>query len=370
MNGNEILAGFLRLGRRLGRPDILFWSLPWLMVLIVIGTVTQKTIGLYAAQNTYFSSFLWWFYGIPLPGGYTILAIMSVNLLCKFLFLSQWTRDKTGIHITHLSVIILMIGGLLTALTMEEGYIALKQGENSAIIRDYHDRVLTLTSHDAGGSVVTIPFDRWDDPQAFAGLPFTMTVTHSCKNTAIRPRGDRDADTNDGIGAASMADIVCVPPLPDHERNVAGVAYQVTDGDDAAENGSYIAFEGRQTEDTVGGYTIRADRAARTLPFDITLQAFHRDVYPGTNRPRDYQSRVVIRDGDVTWPAVISMNEPLRYGGYTLYQASTMIDEGGQQVSVLSAVKNTGWVFPYVSGILLMTGLIIHLMIRLRGRQR
>lgn len=31
------------------RPAILFYALPWLMILLVAGTVAQKDLGLYAA---------------------------------------------------------------------------------------------------------------------------------------------------------------------------------------------------------------------------------------------------------------------------------------------------------------------------------
>lgn len=347
----------LNIGRRLGRPDILFCTLPWLMVLIVVGTIMQKYVGLYAAQNTYFSAFIWWFHGIPLPAGYSVLGVMTINLLCKFCFASVWTRDKTGIHIIHFSIILLMVGGLMTALTMNEGYIALKAGESSAEIRDYHDRVLVLTSDN---DRVMVPFEEWGNADIIASLPIPIKIEQICQNTAIQPRKIK---LDDAHGAASMAELVCVPSLIDQERNVAGMTYRILDGADA---GLYIVFDGRQTSDDVNGYTIRVDRAMRDLPFTIALQSFRRDVYPGTNMPREYESRVTVTEGDVVWPAMIAMNEPLRSGGYTFYQASTMIDEDGAPVSVLSVVKNTGWLFPYFSGIFLAVGLIVHLIIRIR----
>jgi cytochrome c biogenesis protein ResB len=173
-----------------------------------------------------------------------------------------------------------------------------------------------------------------------------------------------DDPDNVGIGAASMAELVCVQPSPENERNIAGIVYRVTGADDETQNGLYIAFEGRQTEDTIMGLNVRLDREKRELPFTVRLNSFQRDVYPGSNMPRNYESRVTIEDGDVTWPAIISMNEPLRYGGYTLYQASTYLDKDGQPVSVLSVVTNKGWIFPYISGILLAIGLIWHMVLR------
>lgn len=248
------LANIIRVGRRLGRADILFWVLPYLMVLVTVGTVTQKWIGLYEAQKTYFSSLFFMVGPLPFPGGYTVLAIMAVNLLCKFVFLSQWKASKVGIHIIHLSVIILLVGGLLTAMTQREGFMPLREGQ-----------------------------------------------------------------TRDAI-----------------------MAYA-------------------EMEDNLGGLS-------KDLPFSITLNNFRRAVYPGTNMPKEYESRITIRDGDITWPAVISMNEPVRYGGFTLYQSSTLVNAEGEPVSILSIVTNKGWVFPYISGILLAFGLIYHLVWRLVHR--
>jgi len=350
----------IKTGRRLGRPDILFWTLPYLMALIFVGTIAQKSMGLYDAQRVFFSSFFFLGFGVvPLPGGYSVLLVMTVNLVCKFLFLSPWTRAKVGIHIIHLSVIILLVGGLLTALTMKEGYIALQDGESGAVIQDYHKRTLSF-----GTDFIVNFYDvKYAD---YSALPFDVEILQTCENSGIAPREDLDDPDNDGIGAASMAALVCVQPSPENERNIAGLLFRVSNAAEDTQNGVYLAFEGRQTQDEIMGLPVRLDREERALPFTVTLNRFRREVYPGSNMPRDYQSRVTITDGAVTWPAVIAMNEPLRYGGYTFYQASTYLDKDGRPVSVLSVVTNKGWIFPYLSGILLTVGLIWHLILRVR----
>jgi len=38
------------------KPYILFYTLPWLMVLLVWGTIAQKDMGIYEAQAMFFSS--------------------------------------------------------------------------------------------------------------------------------------------------------------------------------------------------------------------------------------------------------------------------------------------------------------------------
>lgn len=250
----DLLKKFRKTGRRLGRPDFLFWIMPYLMMLVVVGTVAQKSMGLHDAQMTYFSSFFFFWKGIPLPGGYTVLSLMALNLLCKFVFLSEWKKSKIGNHVIHLAIILLLVGGLLTALTAREGFMPLREGQTRGAVMGFAD----------------------------------------------------------GVG--------------------------------------------------------NKDDLAKQLPFEITLNSFRREVYPGTNMPKEYESRITITDGDILWPAVISMNEPVRYGGYTLYQSSTMVNADGVPVSILSVVTNKGWVFPYISGILLAFGLIYHLVWRIRHK--
>lgn len=363
MSFDRFKAVILQIGRRLGRPDILFWTLPWLMFLIIIGTIIQKSIGLYEAQNTYFSAFVFFWNGIPLPAGHTVLGIMMLNLSCKFIFLSTWTKAKIGIHIIHLSIMVLLVGGLMTSITMSEGYISLKNGEQSSSILDYHNRQLSFTNKDRAS--INIPFDEINN-HSFSSLPFTVDILQSCINSAIQPRNNRNEASNDGIGAAKMAQLVCIKPNSQNERNVSSLSYRVTNAD-THENGTYIVFEGRQTTDQIMGYNVILDRQSRDIPFSINLHSFNRDVYPGTNMPRGYESRVKIIDADIIWPAIISMNNPLRYRGYTFYQASTFVNQDGQPVSVLNVVENKGWIFPYISGILLAFGLIYHIIFRMRA---
>lgn len=109
------------------------------MVLLVAGTVAQKDIGLYEAVQTYFSSWIIWFGPIPLPGTLATIAVIFINLGFKFLFKSTWSLDKAGINITHLGVLILIFGGLVTALSMREGYMIIPEGHKTAYVYEYNE---------------------------------------------------------------------------------------------------------------------------------------------------------------------------------------------------------------------------------------
>ncbi|MEM6781127.1 MAG: cytochrome c biogenesis protein ResB [Pseudomonadota bacterium] len=127
------------LGDTLSKPHIMFYALPWLMILLVAGTVAQKDMGLYEAVKLYFSSWIFWLGPIPLPGTLTTIAVIFINLSFKFLFKSTWSLEKAGINITHLGILLLILGGLVTALSMREGYMIIPEGHQTNFVYAYDE---------------------------------------------------------------------------------------------------------------------------------------------------------------------------------------------------------------------------------------
>ncbi|MBY0370069.1 cytochrome c biogenesis protein ResB, partial [bacterium] len=114
------------------------------------------------------------------------------------------------------------------------------------------------------------------------------------------------------------------------------------------------------------------------LPFSLHLKNFTIDRNPGTDKAAGYKSLVVVKDpvkGDGA-ETLISMNEPLKYGGYIFYQASFQEREGLPPVSVFSVNYDPGrWVkylgcLTMVFGILLMFYMNPHYWGILFGRGR
>ncbi len=66
----------------------------------------------------------------------------------------------------------------------------------------------------------------------------------------------------------------------------------------------------------------------------------------------------------ISFPAVIEMNSPLRYRGYTFYQTSFKENENSQ-ATILTVVKNSGQLFPYIASIVIVFGLMLHLILSL-----
>ncbi len=72
------------------------------------------------------------------------------------------------------------------------------------------------------------------------------------------------------------------------------------------------------------------------LPFELQLNDFVLERYPGSNSPSGYRSEVTLIDksGDIRKPFSIYMNNIMKYNGYRFYQSSYDRDEQGTVLSV------------------------------------
>lgn len=101
----------------------------------------------------------------------------------------------------------------------------------------------------------------------------------------------------------------------------------------------------------------------RALPFDLRLNRFVPEFYPGTSKPKSYESQVtVFPETGGQYDAVIRMNEPLRLSGWTLYQMSWGQDalHPGRLVSILRASHNPLEQMPKWSSYIIAVGLLWH----------
>ncbi|MGE5233228.1 MAG: cytochrome c biogenesis protein CcsA [Acidobacteriota bacterium] len=98
----------------------------------------------------------------------------------------------------------------------------------------------------------------------------------------------------------------------------------------------------------------------RTLPFTVRLDAFELDTYPGTRMPAMFRSRVTVIDPvrGTQQPAVIQMNQPLHYGGYSFFQSSYQMQQG-RKASVLSVSRDPGQPIVFIGYFLLVGGMIV-----------
>lgn len=105
------------------------------------------------------------------------------------------------------------------------------------------------------------------------------------------------------------------------------------------------------------------------LGFDMRLKNFEVGRYEGTMKAASYQSLVEVPGEGET---LISMNEPLKYRGFTFYQASFEQDETGKPTaSILSVNYDPGRGLKYLGSLLIVLGsIMLFYFKKIKGRKK
>lgn len=116
------------------------------------------------------------------------------------------------------------------------------------------------------------------------------------------------------------------------------------------------------------GYELTYGDKALHLGFEVRLRKFVVGRYPGTSQPRTFESHVTLVDANgVEQNRVISMNNPAKRGGYTLFQSSYQQGRTGPATSVLSVAWDPGLPIVFAGYITLILGMLYVLVMRMRG---
>ena len=349
---------------RLSQPDIFFYCGLYLLVLLFCGTIAQKYIGLYQAQSKYFSSFFFWFYFIPLPAGWTVMGIIFTSLSCKTFFYTKNIRKHIGSFVTHCGIILLLLGGFLTALFSKEAYMLIPEGEQSHILSDYHEVELAVTNQK---TKETVTFSQkvlqQEKTLSKQKLPFSFETIDFMKNTELIKRDKAKGEPFKGF--AKIFKIKRKKTDKESESNISGLTFQISkDG----KKYIYSIFEGMPIKQHINWnderYKTELRPIQRYLPFSIHLIDFEKTYYPGTNQVRSYKSSVILKTDHSDQKRVIKMNQPLRHKGYTFYQSS-FVENKDSESTILAVVHNAGRAFPYFSSLIVCLGLLLHILLKL-----
>ncbi len=357
----------------ISNPKIFVFTIIWLMTLVFVGTVEQKDIGLFAAQNKYFSSTIIWFYSLPLPGGLLTMTVLSINLFSFFLKPNIWNKNKLGVLTVHIGALILLIGSGITNIFSKEGNMVIIENEKSNYMHSFYYKEFTILNLDEyQDSIEVINFNEKllsnNQILEYPNLPFQIKIENyfinskieSRKNNAITPlRGD-----------AIKFELKEKFPEKEMNKNISGIMYQIISNDDAA-NGYYIYQLEQKMPEIITinkmNYALLLRPERTYLPFEIKLSDFQKTMHPGTNIAKSFSSEIFLIEKETSRRILIEMNAPLRYKGYTLYQASFAELKDGRQATVLAVVQNYGRLFPYISSIIMCIGVLLQMIIRIPG---
>jgi cytochrome c biogenesis protein ResB len=101
------------------------------------------------------------------------------------------------------------------------------------------------------------------------------------------------------------------------------------------------------------------DGRMMTLPFSIALDTFVIVRHPGTDAPRNFESRVHISGDGIDRNAVVSMNKPFRHKKFTFYQASYSLEDG-RAASTITVVRNPLKNASFWICVVMVAGILLH----------
>lgn len=353
-------------------------------VLVFAGTLAQVHMGLYQAQERYFKSFLVWWgpahagWQIPVfPGGYLVGGVMLIGLLT--IFVRQFSRGwkRSGLILVHLGLVLLLAGQLLTDLLSVESAVRFAEGEARNYSEAFRETELALIDRSAPDSdlVVSLPEQRLaaGGEIRLPGTPLTLRVKRYWPNAdLLRAPAPGSVESGATQGAGVGLQVVPKPAAAKLEERSAPVALVELQAGKTS-SGSWLVALGLSQNFNLDQkpYSIELRSTRYYTPFSIQLLKTTHDVYPGTDIPKNFQSRVRLEHAGKgeTREVDIFMNNPLRYEGLTFYQYQMGRDEVNQQrgTSVLQVVRNPGWLTPYVGCVLVGVGLTIQFLFHLIG---
>ncbi len=381
------------------------------LVLVFLGTMAQEPLGLYLAQARFFHSAFVDLASmtaavkkalqmvhvylepsdaaevqaapyIPVyPGGYLLGSLLVINLITAHAFRFRFTWKKTGILMVHAGLILLLVGQLFTDLFAKESAMRLTEGETKSYSES--DRRSELAVVDSTSSerdrVVAIPQGALDAGVTIRRpeLPFAVHVLRYYPNsdlTTNRASAPDAPEVSRGMGRLYFP--VGLPRVTDmNSRDVPSAVVELQGPEGSV--GSLLLSEHLARPETLAykdhtyELTLRPQR--HYLGFSLSLLDFRHDVYPGTDKPKNFSSDVRLRNPSTREDRQVRiyMNNPLRYEGLTFYQAS--FDPRDERVTILQVVRNPVWLTPYVACLAVGLGLLvqfgIHLVGFLRRRQ-
>jgi hypothetical protein len=231
--------------------------------------------------------------------------------------------------------------------------------------RDFELAIIN-TSDSAHDEVVAIPESYLAEGKIVQHpkLPFRVVTKVHYANAGLTPRTEKNSTATQPVEATvGIGSQVSVTPLPltykENERNVPA-AYIELIGSEGSLGTWMVSGDTRVPPQMVTHENLTwkiALRSARAYkPFSITLHEVRHDVYPGTEIPKNFSSRVRLTTagGNEDRDVLIYMNNPMRHGGYTFYQHQM---DAGHRRSVLQAVSNPSWLIPYIACSLMTLGL-------------
>lgn len=362
-----------------------------LLILTWLSTLEQPSKGLYEVQKRYYDAEAWYVVpeldwlpkingkpvSLPLPGAYLVSAVLFVNLFLGGIIRIRKGWRNIGVVISHFSMVSLLIAGFVSHHYSKEGIMAVYQGDISDFAQSYTEYTIEVAEIVNGEKTrpYVLPTKHLkslgaDQSRVFEipELNLDLNVSSWMRNSA-RVKVDKEDAGQDVVQVDGWA-LQWLETNPTEELNLAGCHVDVIAGKDPEKSKLLVLHGGDPNACTVtmNGkiYGLRLMREIWPMPFQVRLDKSIGEYYPGTRKPSTFQSDITRMANGSEQSFRIKMNEPMRYGGYTLFQARWE-DRGDRPMSGFAIVKNPSDQWPKYSLYISILGLTIHFGMKLGG---
>jgi hypothetical protein len=353
----------------LGSTKLTVICLIIVFILVVGGTFYQVDNGLLAAQKKFFGSWgLLLFNFIPFPGMKAVAAVLIVNLIIAGLKSFSFTIKKSGVLLMHFGTIVLFAGTAIASLYMKESVLTIFEGEKATFSRDFSiwELIAVKKISDMSGQNNFV-----SDTINFHELKRDKKVTFA--NTSLVLTFDRLYQNCDGLyKTPGVVDSLQPKSISgDQAGNFPGVIANIRNSNGSQSEGTRLVLYGGNSDPV--GFQVGYDTLyfmlkphEIQLPFEIGLNKFLKINHPGTTDAKSYESHVSVMGNGLNRDAVISMNRPFRYKSLTLYQNGFM-SQKNVNATTLFVVDNSFRLVPYISGVIIILGLLINFIGKFAG---
>ena len=343
------------------------------MVLVFVGTLDQVHIGVYEAENRYFKS-LFLFFTLPgtqlripwFPGGYIVGTLLLVNLIAAHIARFKLSWKKVGILLLHSGLILLLVGQLFADIFIDlESQMRLDQGQTKNYSESlYHDELAIIdTSAADADQVISLPESRLYRGNRI-GLPvdsLEVVIQEYYPNAALISPTKLPSSGYPHLPIGPMAVAVQMErTYKENERNQPAATVSILQNGNSLGSWSLAAGFPRPLSFQAAGKNFQIVLRPKRFykPFAIQLLQFRHDRYAGTDIAKNFSSRIKLTDPakHEDRESLIFMNNPLRYRGYTFFQAGF---DNNDTTTVLQVAQNPSWLVPYISCALIVLGMLL-----------
>ncbi len=360
----------LRLWRFIVSPRLTVICLVLLFVLTLFGTLYQTDHGLHQAKVRFFDSWFTTIGLVPFPGTQLVVAVLLVNLLGYLGQMLTRERMPLGLLLTHLGILIMLVGGAITQRFGTESHLSLFEGDAANVSASYGEWELALWHTDMG--VRDVRARHADHLKAGAVVEFPDPgLTVAVEEYHRHSRAFQDPISQPPENSRGITRLQAAPLEKEPERNRPGAVLRLT-WPGGATRRVLLFGEDLVTDLDIGGkpYTLALRHVRYPLPLLVKLVDFKREVHRGTEMARAFSSKITVEGEGVPREVTVSMNKPFRHRGLTFYQASFSSDGRGAEMSTFAVTRNQARLLPYVGTGVVFLGMAWHFAVMMARRVR